>query len=246
MNNVHTLDNNYNLSVKKANYLINLSTKHKYLYSETPKVACSTVKKTLQKIEVRGTGCELGIVHKKNESPLLSPSDLHDGEFEKVLTNEEYFKFSFVRNPFSRILSAYLDKIVINEWEKKRHYPKLGFDLNDEVEFIDFLKRIMVMPPVDMDIHFCPQSTLIGYNRVQLDFIGKFENMTYDFNNVLYKISKLNNIEIEPIEDVRNHQVGANKKIEQYYEDGHIIDIVRKKYKDDFENFFYYDDPMFV
>lgn len=99
-------------------YSTHISLKHNYLYVETPKVACSTIKKTLQTMEVENVN-----FHRDNpnikvheNSLLLSPSSV--GDFQKLL-NSEIFKFCFSRNPYTRLLSAYLQKICTNRPQKK-------------------------------------------------------------------------------------------------------------------------------
>ena len=45
----------------------------------------------------------------RQASPLLAPSDI--GASAELLRGEEFFKFTFVRNPFDRLLSCFLNKI---------------------------------------------------------------------------------------------------------------------------------------
>ena len=107
------LDKSFCYPPEKANYLINISKTYKYVYLETPKVACSTIKRTFQKAEVTALGGEVAKnIHDKNLSPLLSPLDIQNG-LDSMFEGDEFFRFSFVRNPYSRILSAYLDLSLI-------------------------------------------------------------------------------------------------------------------------------------
>ena len=41
-----------NTSAKDLNYGVHISLKHKYIFVETPKVACSTIKMTLHRMEL--------------------------------------------------------------------------------------------------------------------------------------------------------------------------------------------------
>lgn len=41
-----------NTTTKDLSYAVHVSLKHKYIFVETPKVACSTVKMTLQRLEL--------------------------------------------------------------------------------------------------------------------------------------------------------------------------------------------------
>ena len=81
-----------------------------------------------------------------------------------------YFKFSFVRNPWDRIVSEY----------KYRNHPM-------EYSFKEFLFRHFPKPSWnDKYCHIIPQYDFLydenGNNLV--DFVGKFENLQKDFNKV--------------------------------------------------------------
>ena len=161
---------------KTANYLINVSNKHKYIYFETPKVACSTIKKTLQLLEVDGEREKLADnVHDKLATPLLSPMQLVNSLSHHI---ETHFTFGFVRNPYSRILSCYLDKIIGNQWEKDRRLPKIGYDPSDELTFVEFLNAIRKYPVEEWDIHWMPQVVLLAHGKIDLDFVGKQERFS--------------------------------------------------------------------
>ena len=105
-------------SILGMNYAANVSLKHKYVYIETPKVACSTIKLTLQRLELGDDTFNPSFddVHDRSFSPLLS---LHSiSEFEEVLEGDDYFRFCFARNPYVRTLSAYLDKVNQPKYQK--------------------------------------------------------------------------------------------------------------------------------
>src|ERR1700722_16343751 len=102
---------------------VHYSSRYRYLYVDTPKVACSTIKYTLQCAELGqqattrtnpiparyGYSSSLLDIHDRRKSPLRWPGDAYELQ-EFVRTSR--FAFCFVRNPFSRTLSAYLDKIA--------------------------------------------------------------------------------------------------------------------------------------
>lgn len=217
----------------QANYLINVSNKNKYIYIETPKTACSTIKKTLQKIEIEGTKEVLdNDVHNKRMSPLKSPLQL-----EKPLSYylDSYTKFGFVRNPYTRLLSCYLDKIVGPKWEKRFRLPQLGFDPEVELSFIQFLSAVKNQNVHDMDIHWLPQSEILAKDKIDLDFIGKQEYFTQDFSNILSHLFGNKKIEIT---SVRGHSVSATKKLKKYLSK-RAIQLIQEIYYNDFKTFGY-------
>ena len=61
------------------NYSINISLKYSYIYVETPKVACSSIKSTLQKMELgdpQFSREDFEDLHKRDFSPLLRPQQI--------------------------------------------------------------------------------------------------------------------------------------------------------------------------
>jgi hypothetical protein len=77
-------------------------------------------------------------VHARETSPLLSPGQDPEG-FVTALLDPATFRFAFVRNPYSRALSCWLDKMVANEFERARMAPMLGLDPDRPPSLADFL-----------------------------------------------------------------------------------------------------------
>ena len=85
---------------------------------------------------------------------------------------DSYFKFSFVRNPWARIVSEY----------KYRGYPK-------KIDFKTYLFKHLPKPGwSDEYRHIMPQYNFLYDEKGKLlvDFVGKFENLQNDF----YKVCK--------------------------------------------------------
>jgi len=232
-------ENLYNLfgfRINQVNYLINISETYKYIYFETPKVGCSTIKRTLHKLEVDNVSDIPEDVHDKNSSPLLSPLEL-EKNFTEYL-NDDYFKFTFVRNPYTRILSCYLDKIVGRS--KIVFLPKIGFDPNAELSFKEFLLAVKKQSYAEMDSHWTPQSVLLAADSISLDFIGRQENFDNDLQKALAIINKTKS---NTIENEALHAVGANKKLQEYITDD-IANLIQEIYTDDFLLYGYSTDPF--
>ena len=230
----------FGFETRHINYLINISAKYKYIYFETPKVGCSTIKRTLQKMEVDNTSQVPTDVHAKNLSPLLSPLQL-EKDFTHYI-NDEYFKFTFVRNPYTRILSCYLDKMVTDLDEKKRMLPELGFSPTDKISFKVFLLAIKEQSYSKMNIHWMPQSILLASNNIILDFIGRQENFDNDLKKALAIINKTEP-EANQIENEAPHAVGANKKLKEYMTE-ETIELIQEIYADDFSLYGYSKNPF--
>ncbi len=144
--------------VAAFDYGLNMSLRHSYVYVETPKVACSSIKSTLLRLELDDPGfyrVDFEDVHNRAFSPLLKPSQI--GDLDQFLARSSIFKFCFVRNPYSRLLSAWLDKIAGNRKQKAQVLLQLGHDpnrLDREISFEKFVRAVVAQPVSVMDPHW--------------------------------------------------------------------------------------------
>lgn len=224
------------LAAPKRNYLTHLSHRFRYVYVEVPKAGCTAVKKLLQLAEVDGDRSRVADnVHDRPTSPLLSPAD-PDADFERAWNDGTYFRFTFVRNPYTRVLSAYLDKLVTNEWERERRLPQLGFRKNARPTFTTFLERIIDQDPVDMDIHWTPQTQLLGLPDNTYDRVYRFE----DFQPGLRRMLAATGIPVhdESVIEIPAHPTAANSRVAEHY-GAREIDLVSQLYADDFRHLGY-------
>jgi len=93
---------------------------------------------------------------------------------------EKYFKFAFVRNPWSRIASAY------HGWYERCKTSSEIFPYNNFDEYVDIIvagKSIIAKP----------QLWFIFDNNILVNFIGRYENFEQDFK----KIVELLNVEVQ-------------------------------------------------
>jgi len=227
--------NTFNQPFALTNYLCHVSKKNKFLYVETPKVACTSVKRVLQEAEL-GESIKYenpGDVHNRELSPLMRPSD-ELATFGRSLVGSEYFRFCFVRNPFTRVLSCYLDKMVKVEYERRRLAPKLGFDPDVVPTFLEFLEAVSKQSESEYDIHWAPQTYLLRPNRVHYSFVGRFELFGSHFEMLCMRLG------IRGAERVSSswHATNAYGKVERYF-DTQCVDLVCEIYESDFRNFGY-------
>ena len=124
------LQQKLNLPFPRLNYVSYPFFPTKSIYFETPKVACTAIKMLLlwnkdpnnQKILPPQ-------IHNEAQRQLPRLKDLEESQVEEVLFGN-FYRFAFVRNPMTRMLSSYLDKIVYNEYERNRLLPNLGIKEN--------------------------------------------------------------------------------------------------------------------
>ena len=191
-NNIFKFSSNYIQS--NINYISDVSDKTKTIYFGIPKTGCSSIRRSLQFLEVNAEKELLPeIVHDKKSSP-LSGLYTHNQSAESLLCSNDYFKFTFVRNPFTRILSAYLDKFVHNKWERNKRLSDLGYNISNKFTFTQFLNYVNDQQRELLDIHWIPQCYLLPENLNLLNFIGRFENFTKEWAIVFRNIRTRSNI----------------------------------------------------
>jgi len=136
---------------------------------------------------------------------------------------DEYFKFSFVRNPYTRVVSEYF-------WQKK--IKRIRVDLSVEHFSSVWLTDLEKYKSRD---HHMTQTYFLYENGVPIvDFIGRLENIDADFKHVLEKINYPDvNTELK-IEN-KNHRPDD---VEPYYTQ-EIKERIYNLYKEDFINFNY-------
>lgn len=90
-------------------------------------------------------------------------------------TFEEYFKFTFVRDPWSRAVSQYF-------YTKGREDLQKWIGLKKNFSFADYLRGILDSPN---HVQFQPQHEFI-YNdgKLLVDFVGRLENIKEDINHI--------------------------------------------------------------
>ena len=118
----------------------------------------------------------------------------------------EYFKFSFVRNPWSRAFSWFN-----NVMRDSTHQKNLKITKN--LNFKDFLILFAGKGMLRSQTYWLQDFQ----GKIPLDFIGKFENINSDFECVCKRISKSNRkLEVKnigPNLDYRDHYDATTKKI---------------------------------
>lgn len=219
-------------------YSVHISLKHKYIYVETPKVCCSTLKTRLISAELEQDirYKEFEQIHNREFSPLLNPKQVFD--FPKLTQSKDYFKFCFVRSPFSKLLSCYLDKICKqHDPRRKKICLQLGrsTESKEQVSYEDFISCICDQPVSLMDPHWRTQYYQTLQNTIKYDYIGKFESFEQDYKNITELIG------LKATEAKHNelrHATSACNQLNKYY-NKNTIEMIVKKFQIDFEYFNY-------
>jgi len=165
-----------------------------YLFVETPKVACTKVKCTLQDISgyVQPPN-QTNIHYRRNGEFVGSVMDYID-RVDALLAQENFLSFCFVRHPESRMRSGFRDKIQNSPgkfWQVYRDSIRARFGLQDDgdITFAHFVRWVQETPDGQRDIHWRSQTALTAQGVIPYDFIGRQEHFARDFRKVLERLN---------------------------------------------------------
>ncbi len=227
------------VSTEEFDYSINISLRYRYIYVENAKVACSTIKLILQRMELDDPDyrpAELLDLHTRLFSPLIRPAQVKS--FRRYVRRPDVVKFCFVRNPYTRLLSAWLDKIENNMPAKKEILRQLGCDPQDSgraVSFGEFVRVVAGQSVGAMDPHWRVQYYQTFQDTIDYDFIGRFESLERDLEAALGAINPGFRA-FWGRED--RHATHSQRKLEACYTD-QLEDLVYRTYRKDFRQFNY-------
>jgi hypothetical protein len=154
--------------------------------------------------------------------------------YEKVFGKErfeEYFKFAFVRNPWDRVVSAFLFlkdggmHAADREWAE-RHLQGMN-------DIPSFARGYLARPNRETGTHFVPQIEFLTDegSEIIVDFVGRFESIEVDYRDVAGRLgidSPLLPLNVsQPRRDYRS------------YFDAESLKIVESVYAADVERFGY-------
>ncbi|WP_216824141.1 sulfotransferase family protein [Dietzia sp. WMMA184] len=219
-----------------------ISMRHKYVFFPISKNANWTLKTIFRSVEMEaiGPGYKVESAHQLFNPPLISPYQVGE-EFYANEVLQSYYKFTFVRNPYTRLLSCYLDRIHGNPRSvpRRRFNTVSGFSSNDEVTFSDFVQIISSQKSIDMNDHWRDQYSNLLAGNVSFDFIGRFENMREDLEHV-FKARIPDSDLYRRLERQNNSPqvTSAGSLLSKYYSD-ELVEIVSERYRMDFETFGY-------
>ena len=173
----------------------------RFIFAYVPKAACTNWKCLLRYMAGFDNWLDNKLAHDKVKGGLRYINMNIDGV--ALLTDPSIQKFTMVRDPYTRILSAYLNKVEcrlpvkhenqgdyfdevvrsIDQYRKNvfgdKKYPLITFEvflrwIANEAGVNDGKERLR------HDEHWVPQAVLLRQPKVKFDFIGRFENLEID------------------------------------------------------------------
>ena len=226
------------------------SPSRKFIWFKNAKVAGTSMYRGIMKHEI------LDLVSYKDNPTEFDQwwDNLTDRELKK------YFKFTFVRNPFDRLLSAFSHIIIegtVNGYYRDMELIEVGsvedrivnergvLDMKFDHMYLLFSLFIMrVLPDYDINkksVHWMPQNILSHYNKKPIvDFIGKYENLANDWRYVADKIQV--NTTLPFVSSSKSQKVTNKTRQEMYkvhwkgyYFSNEIVSAILDYYPEDFD-----------
>lgn len=168
---------------RSVNFHTHISLVNKYVYVEVPKAGCGTMKATLGALEggrLNETHAQRfiekphnGVKSGAHVRPYQLPSDL----LEEVFASKEFNRFTVVRDPGSRVLSGYLEKIQQGLRQSEEISNALNGKPAADISFEEFLSVIAHQDSRDQDPHWRRQADHIGIGIIDFNEIIHLENL---------------------------------------------------------------------
>ena len=120
---------------------------------------------------------------------------------------QSYYKFTFVRNPWDRLVSSYI--FLKNGGLNSNDSEFFNKELAQFLDFDDFVRGWLTKENIMKYHHFMPQYKFITdrYFKCSVDYIGYFENIEEDYNFIKTKVGvgrnlpKINSVKRSRYED---------------------------------------------
>jgi hypothetical protein len=218
------------------------STRHKFLTVATPKVGCTTIKRTLHAFEGLPPADPWWAVHETGDAMRLA--HFSEADQQLLLTSPDVLRFAFVRNPYDRMLSAWKSKLLRNDEQYARladevraacHYPA-----DTVVAFGDLVRHVAEVGP--FDAHWERQVDVLAVDRISYDTIGRFETFVADFAAILTRLGAAQDV-LTIAAEVTNPT--SELPVAAAY-DSELAGVVYDFYRDDFDAFGYDKDSWFT
>jgi hypothetical protein len=161
------------------------------MYFEVPKAGCTQMKELLRHIEGAAplklftngdwqTRRDM-FIHSRLNVPLPSLVDFNDEDQREILESPEFFRMTVVRNPYSRLVSAWRNNILLCERTGRKVYLHMKGRLPDIqekslVSFLEFVQYVETQCDIsNCDPHWMRQVDYVSLPAMNFSSVAKLE-----------------------------------------------------------------------
>lgn len=198
-----------------------------FFYNRVPKAANSTITHTLRQ---HSTYRRPFAKESDPKDHFLRPSYLNARDVERLVN--EAFKFTVVRDPYTRTLSAFQDKILGHKPQERAFRDWFGSAATPT--FADFC-RYLDDGHLHVDMHWAPQTDIMLLPLEMFDFIGRVENLDAD---LAYIVTTIWGADASKGMVQAGKKTGARDKVGEAYGPKEI-EIINHLFARDFQAFGY-------
>lgn len=230
---------------RSLNLHTHISLVNRYVYVEVPKAGCGTMKATLGGMEAarQSQAAVLRVQENPHDrskaTPFVKPFQLPPDLLEEALRGRKWTRFTVVREPASRLLSGYLEKIRQGLQQSEPILAALkeqgsGPDLAQDISFAEFVEVVAAQDSRDQDPHWRRQTDQIGFGIIDYDAMIHLEDLDTSWDHV----AKLTGVPGLEEQFYCRNSTKAGSKITDFFTTGILANVTRA-YASDYAAFGY-------
>jgi hypothetical protein len=208
---------------------------YKLLYGRVPKAANSSIKAALCRLlserppkGTKTTSDRFWQHETNNETELITLRKAHK-------YRRSHFSFSFVRNPFDRLIAAYNNKVIEIE---EPPLPMQNMGIHHDMSFESFLDVLIDTPIQRYDVHVLPQSHLLCLGRQVIPkFVGRVEQIDEHWE-ILRNILLREGISVMESLPQKNVRRSKKNSLKEYFHNDALVNKALQLYGDDVSLFY--------
>lgn len=230
----------------EASTLLCVLPRHKLMYVAVPKAASTRIRKTLARVEGRFSRSLKPGRRSRYRGP-YSPRNITVGSFFRLAMSPDTLRFSFVRNPYARVVSCWADKFAGKPLIGGDFFVDAYLAIRQEIDtdlpagadrmlsFAEFVIFAAATAKARHDMHLQLQHDILNMPGIALGLIGKVETFDADFGPVLDFLDASDEVR-------REAAVAINKSHHDdwpVYYTRELADRIYRAYERDFDAFGY-------
>lgn len=227
-------------SVHGADYHVHVLPPTKTIYIEVSKAACTSIKLLLSESLHGPFALDALDIHKRAQSRIPTISDVGARRFFALVDDPDTLIFTFVRNPYARIVSCYRNKLerhalgarrALNRDLRSYFGPRLdSMDPAKPLSFAHFVEMACATSRTGKNGHWLAMDRLLPKDDVVCRFVGRVENYDADIKSVCARLN------VQP--RARRHNSSGAVRLSDWIGPD-IRDAIMSAYREDFERFEY-------